>query len=65
MPRVIVKDFRVDWDLDGSFTNESTRLISANGEMRFAPPENTVTNPRGIVDTAQFVLDNRDGGIRR
>jgi hypothetical protein len=59
--RQILYDFRVDWDINGSYTNETTRLISASGEMRLAPIESTVTSPRGIVDRAQFVLNNYDG----
>jgi hypothetical protein len=59
--RLIAYDFRVDWDFNGTFTDESARLISASGEMRLAPAESTITSPRGIIDRASFVLNNYDG----
>lgn len=60
MSRVIVWQLQIDWDLDGVYTDESSRLIRANGQMRLANPADSLTAGRGIVDRAQLTLDNRD-----
>ena len=59
--RVVVARLYIDWDFDGSYTDESSRLISANGELRFSPPETTIFSPRGTADRATVTLNNHDG----
>lgn len=61
MPRTITWDLRIDWDADGSFTDESARLVAANGAMRLAVPESGITSPRGTVDQCTLTLNNMDG----
>ena len=61
MPRVIDFDLRIDWSFTGSFQDESSRLVAANGSVRLAAPESGITSPRGTVDQCTLTLDNRDG----
>jgi hypothetical protein len=61
MPRVILWDLQIDWGLDGSYTSETARLVSANGTVRLAAPESGITSPRGTVDQCTLTLDNSDG----
>jgi hypothetical protein len=61
MPRVIKHDLRIDFGLDGSYSNESSRLVAANGSVRLAAPESGISNPRGTVDQCTLILDNTDG----
>ena len=50
----------VDWDRNGSFTDESAYLVRANGRMRIASPEDSITSPRGIISQMTIELDNGD-----
>lgn len=50
----------VDWGRTGSYTNESDRLVSANGTWRRNNPEDSITSPRGIVSQATITLINHD-----
>jgi len=59
--REIDYHFRVDWDFDGSYTDESLHLISANGRLRLAAPASSIASPKGIVDQMTVVLDNSEG----
>jgi hypothetical protein len=61
MPRTITFDLRVDWGLDTSFADESSRLVAANGSVRLAAPESGISNPRGTVDQCTLTLNNSDG----
>src|SRR3990167_3010690 len=61
MTRLIQWDLRIDWNMDGTYTDESTYLISADGSMRLANPEDSITSGRGIVDSASVTLDNATG----
>lgn len=61
MPRVITFDLRIDWGLDGSYADESARLVAANGAVRLAAPESGITSPRGTVDQCTLTLNNMDG----
>lgn len=55
-------DYRLYIAWDGTnYTDESSRLISANGEMSLAPPEDAITSSGGIVDTMTLTLQNIDG----
>lgn len=51
----------IDWDFDGTYTDETARLISASGQMRLTNPEEGFTTARGMVDRAELVLNNADG----
>jgi hypothetical protein len=61
MPRVIKFDLRIDWGLDSSYTDESSRLVAANGKVALAAPESGISNPRGTVDQCTITLNNNDG----
>lgn len=61
MPRTITWDLRIDWNFDGSYTDESARLIAANGRMALAAPESSISSPRGTVDQCTLTLNNYDG----
>lgn len=61
MPRTITFDLRIDWGLDGSYSDESSRLIAANGTLRLAAPESSISSPRGTVDQCTLTLANHDG----
>ncbi len=52
---------QIDWDRDGTFTDESSRLVSASGSMRVVRPGDTLAGGLGIVDRAVLILDNYDG----
>lgn len=60
MARNILWQLWVAWDFS-SYTDETAYLISANGSMKLAPPESSITSPRGIVDQCTLVLDNTSG----
>lgn len=49
----------VDWDRNGTFTDESAYLVRANGRMRIASPEDSITSPRGIISIMTIELDNK------
>ena len=61
MTRLIQWDLRIDWNMDGTYTDESAYLISADGSIRLNNPEDSITAGRGIVDTASITLDNASG----
>lgn len=61
MPRTITWDLRIDWNFDSTFTDESGRLVAANGTMRLAAPESGISSPRGTVDQMTLTLNNSDG----
>lgn len=61
MPRHIVWELMIDWDFDTVFTDESARLVAANGTLRLAAPESGISSPRGTTDQCQLTLNNADG----
>lgn len=61
MPRLIVWDLQIDWGLNGSYSDESARLVMANGGLRLAAPESSISSPRGTVDQCTLTLNNADG----
>lgn len=61
MPRTIAWDLRIDWNFDDTYTDESARLVAANGALRLAAPESGITSPRGTVDQMTLILNNSDG----
>jgi len=60
MSRVIGCRVFFAWDLS-SYTNESTNLVTAGGELRFAPPEALAIGAQGIVDRCAIELRNTNG----
>lgn len=50
-----------DWDLNGTFTQETDNLVSVDGNSRFTPPGETLTSGRGIVDQCRIELRNAAG----
>ncbi len=65
MTRVISWRLFVDWDqdldYDETFENVSAYLVSARGEMRFAPPESSLTAGKGMIANMSLTLRNADG----
>lgn len=59
--RTVLGRLFVDWNFDGSYTDESSRLITAAGSLRLSPPESTIWSPRGTADRATLTLNNNDG----
>lgn len=50
----------IAWDFT-TYTNESSRLVSALGEMSFVPPGDSFASGRGIISSMTLTLDNYDG----
>ena len=61
MARLIACRALFDWNFDGTFTDESTRLVRASGESRFAPPHEAVTAAQGMTDSCTLELWNEAG----
>ena len=61
MTRTIGCKVWFDWDFNGTFTEETSNLVSANGESRFTPPGESLTSGRGIVDQCNIELRNTAG----
>mgnify|MGYP000847531551 CR=1 FL=1 len=59
--RTIAYRLYIDWDFDGSYTDESAYLESARGDMRLAAPESAITAGGGIVSSMTLTLRNPDG----
>jgi hypothetical protein len=51
----------VDWDFNGTFTDESAYLISAEGSMSYAPLYKSLLEGRGVVDSCTLTLRNDTG----
>jgi hypothetical protein len=47
-----------DWDINGSYTEETTNLVSASGETRLSPPGDSISGSKGIVDRCEIELRN-------
>ncbi len=60
--RVVGARFWVDWDFNGSYTEETTYLISATGDMRLVPPSLSLVNASGII--SQMTVRLRDASGR-
>lgn len=50
-----------DWDFNGVFTDETANLVRASGELRFNPPEQSITASSGIVDACTLEMYNNAG----
>lgn len=61
MTRVIGCRVYFDWDFNGTFTNETSNLISASGEMEFSSPQDSITSGSGIIDACSILLHNNGG----
>jgi len=59
--RVVGAKFWVDWDFNGSYTEETTYLISATGDMRLVPPGAGLVNASGIISQMTVRLRNASG----
>lgn len=60
MSRQIVFSLQISWNFS-TYTDETTRLISATGDMAYVPPGDSFTSGRGIISTMNLTLDNSDG----
>jgi hypothetical protein len=47
-----------DWDINGTYVNESANLVRCSGESRLAPPESFISSSSGIVDRVDVELRN-------
>lgn len=61
MPRTIAYRIWIDWDFDGTYTNESAYLVQATGDLALSPPADFLAAGRGIVDRCQLELRNPSG----
>lgn len=61
MARVIGCKVWFDWDFNGSFTEETTNLVSASGSLSFAPAQESISASSGIVDACDVELRNTAG----
>lgn len=61
MARTVDYQLYIDWDFDGTYTDESSRLVSASGSVQFYAPEESISAGRGIIDQCTLILDNADG----
>ena len=61
MPRTIAWQLYVDWAKNGTYVDESARLVSAVGNLRIAPPDQSITASGGTADRMTVVLRNNDG----
>ena len=59
--RVLAIRLMVDWDFDGTYTDESAYLISADGDMRLAPFGAGLAGSQGMVSAASITLRNASG----
>ena len=51
----------IDWDFNGTYTDESAYLESARGDMRLTPPAEAITGGSGIVSSMSLVMRNPSG----
>jgi hypothetical protein len=58
---VVQARFLVDWDFDGTYTDESAHLISASGDMRLTPVGAGLATAQGIIAQAVITLRNASG----
>ena len=61
MTRRIVTLFEVDWDNNTVYTDESARLIMAQGDVRYAAPYSSLIGGAGITGQMTVTLANHDG----
>jgi len=59
--RTVGARFWVDWDFNGSYTEETTYLIDASGDMRLAPMGSGLTSASGIISQMTITLRNPAG----
>lgn len=50
----------VDWDFNGTYTDEGGNVIRIQGEMSIAPPGASITASQGIISRATVTLHNKD-----
>lgn len=61
MARIISVRLYVDWAFTNNYSDESQYLISAEGDMRLAPPGARSVAAQGIVSSAMLTLRNANG----
>lgn len=61
MARLIGCAVAFDWDFNGTFTDETARLVQASGELRFSSPRDSVAAGSGMVDSCRVELWNEAG----
>lgn len=59
--RVVGARLWVDWDFDGTYTNETAYLVDASGDMRLTPPGAGQFNASGIISQMRLTLHNPSG----
>lgn len=59
--RVIAYRFMVDWDFNGTYTDESAYVMAASGDMRLSPPGAGLSGANGMISAATFTLRNASG----
>jgi hypothetical protein len=50
-----------DWDFNGVYTEETSNLVEASGEMRLSPAEQSISGSQGMVDQCTIELRNASG----
>ncbi len=59
--RNIAAKVEIDWDFDGTETDESDSIISARGQMAYAAPGESILGGGSIVSRASVELKNNEG----
>lgn len=61
--RIVKAKIEIDWDGDGSFTDESANLLAARGEMRLTAPGSALMAPKGSTSRMSVTLFNRKDAV--
>lgn len=61
MARTIGCKVWFDWDFNGSFTEETSNLVTVRGDTRIAPPGESITSAQGMIDSCTIELYNNAG----
>jgi len=58
--REVFTRLEVDWDFDGTYTDETDRIIGVRGTHNLVPPGQAVEASQGMIATMTATLDNHD-----
>ena len=58
--REVFARLEVDWDFDGTYTDETPRIIAVRGTHKLVPPNKAVEASSGLVSTMTATLNNED-----
>jgi len=58
--REVFTRLEVDWDFDGTYTDETPRIIGVRGTHRLVPPGQAVEASQGMISTMTAILHNED-----